>query len=48
VAEDDLVAGRFTCYGVNRGDFQRAPPPGKKQEETDEVYFLRVERCGSL
>jgi hypothetical protein len=36
-AEDDMVAGRFRCYGTHRGDFQRAPPPGKRHEEVDEV-----------
>ena len=35
VAEDDMVAGRFRCYGKHRGDFQGAPPPGKRQEVDD-------------
>ena len=42
VAEGNMVVGRFRCSGTNQGEYQGAPPTGKRME-VDEVYFLRVE-----
>jgi predicted ester cyclase len=43
VAEEDKVVGRFKCSGTHRGEMMGIPPTGRRQEEVEEVYFLRVE-----
>jgi predicted ester cyclase len=43
VAEEDKVVVRFKCSGTHRGEMMGIPPTGRRQEEVDEVYFLRVE-----
>ncbi len=43
VAEDDQVAGRFRCSGTHTGARIGHPPTGRRFEDVDEVYFLRLE-----
>jgi predicted ester cyclase len=40
VAEDDQVAGRFTCSASHTGPWLGHPPTGRRFEDIDEVYFF--------
>lgn len=41
IAEDDLVAGRFTVEGTHRGEFMGLQPTGKAFEY-DEMILVRI------
>jgi predicted ester cyclase len=42
LAEDEQVAGRFTCSATHLGDWLGHPPTGRRFENIDEVYFFRL------
>jgi len=42
IAEDDRVVGYFKCSGTQRGEWRGNPPTGRRFEDIDEVYILRV------
>ncbi len=42
IAEDDQVAGRFTCSATHTGPWLGHPPTGRRFENIDEVYFFRL------
>jgi predicted ester cyclase len=47
VAEDDEVAGRFTCSGTHRGPWLGYQPSGRRFIDVAEVYFFRF-RAGRI
>jgi predicted ester cyclase len=42
IAEDDRVVGYFKCSGTQRGEWRGNPSTGRRFEDIDEVYILRV------
>jgi predicted ester cyclase len=40
VAEDDVVAGRFSCSATHLGPWQGHPPTGRRFMDVAEVYFF--------
>ena len=42
VAEDDRVAGHFTCSGTQKGPFMNQPATGRQMEGVHEVFFFTV------
>jgi predicted ester cyclase len=47
VAEDDEVAGRFTCSGTHLGPWLGHQPTGRRFFDVAEVYFFRF-RTGRI
>lgn len=46
VAEDDTVAGRFTCSGTHLGAWRGHAPTGRRFERVGEVYFFAIREGG--
>lgn len=42
IAEDDKVAGRFTCSGTHLGEWLGDAPTGRRFEKVDEVSVFRL------
>jgi predicted ester cyclase len=42
IAEGDKVVGYFTCSGTHQGEWRGMPPTGRRFENVDEIYILRV------
>jgi predicted ester cyclase len=43
IAEPGKVVGHFKCSGTNQGEWEGAPPTGRRFEDIDEIYIFRVE-----
>lgn len=42
IAEDNTVAGRFTCSATHTGEWLGRPPTGRRFERVNEVGFYRI------
>lgn len=43
VAEGDKVVGYFKCSGTHEGEWRGRPPTGRRFEDVDEIYIVRVQ-----
>jgi predicted ester cyclase len=43
IAEGDKVVGHFKCSGTHQGEWRGIPPSGRRFENVDEIYILRIQ-----